>query len=86
MFRSKRPVALSLLALVMACSSERQTGPSEIATNVRSVAAARAAASIDTDARARFTVYATMSDGTTPTGIIGDGRLFDGSAALGAPS
>src|SRR5450759_1063872 len=86
MFLSKRPAALSLLALVLACSSDRQTGPSAIATNVHGFAAAKAAASIDTDSRARFTVYATMSDGTTPTGIIGDGRLSDGSAALGAPS
>lgn len=86
MFLSKHPAALSLLALVLACSSDRQTGPSAIATNVHGFAAAKAAASIDTDARARFTVYATMSDGTTPTGIIGDGRLSDGSPALGAPS
>lgn len=87
MFLSKRPAALSLLALVLACSSDRQTGPSAIATNVHGFAAAKAAASIDTDSRARFTVYATMSDGTTRAGILGDGRLSDGSpAALGAPS
>lgn len=87
MFLSKHPAALSLLALVLACSSDRQTGPSAIATNVHGFSAAKAAASIDTDSRARFTVYATMSDGTTPAGIVGDGRLFDGSpAALGAPS
>lgn len=86
MFLSKRPAALSLLALVLACSSDRQTGPSAIVTNVHGFAAAKAAASIDTDSRARFTVYATMSDGTTPTGIVGDGRLSDGSPALGAAS